>query len=505
MKWILALCLLVSSQPIAGDYVLRGTGSMNENDGVRPMNVLLLYADDWRYNTLGVAGNPVVETPVLDALSREGVRFTENCVTTSICWISRATLYSGQYLARHKFKRIGKNFNVPQNETVYSLMKKHKYTVGHVGKLGLNVELNRRLNFDFYDEYEGWHWKRIGDRLWHITEKNTADALRFLREKPKDKPFFLNVAYYATHAVDTDERQYFPQRASMSMYLNDTIFEPEDTYDKMPYFFTQQNEGRNRWRWRFDSHEKHQRMMKNYYRMASEVDTSVGIIVDQLQKSGELNNTMIIFTTDNGNFHAEHGLADKWYPHQESIRVPLIIKDPRMDDEYKGTVNDAFTLNVDLTATILSAAGVNIPPTMMGRDMSVLYRNGGLKGDPAMQSRRLAFTNDRRQYPPPAKDGEGIYHSGSESSWRTEFFYELETGFRKGFIPASEALVRKDFKYFYWPQYNFEQLYDIRTDPKEMNDLVNSTELGHQKKLEEMRIRFKELKDLAHSDLAIIL
>jgi len=65
--------------------------------------------------------------------------------------------------------------------------------------------------------------------------------------------------------------------------------------------------------------------------------------------------------------------------------------------------------------------------------------------------------------------------------------------------------VRKDFKYFYWPQYNFEQLYDIRTDPKEMNDLVNSTELGHQKKLEEMRIRFKELKDLAHSDLAIIL
>ncbi|EJK61409.1 hypothetical protein THAOC_18109 [Thalassiosira oceanica] len=366
MKWILALCLLVSSHPIAGDYVLRGTGSMNENDGDRPMNVLLLYADDWRYNTLGVAGNPVVETPVLDALSREGVRFTENCVTTSICWISRATLYSGQYLARHKFKRIGKNFNVPQNETVYSLMKKHKYTVGHVGKLGLNVELNRRLNFDFYDEYEGWHWKRIGDRLWHITEKNTADALRFLREKPKDKPFFLNVAYYATHAVDTDVRQYMPQRASMSMYLNDTIFEPEDTYDKMPYFFSQENEGRNRWRWRFDTHKKHQRMMKNYYRMASEVDTSVGIIVDQLQKSGELNNTMIIFTTDNGNFHAEHGLADKWYPHQESIRVPLIINDPRMDDEYKGTTNDAFTLNVDLTATILSAAGVNNTPNHDG-------------------------------------------------------------------------------------------------------------------------------------------
>ena len=425
------------------------------------------------------------------------------------------------------------------------------------------MKLNRKLNFDFYNEYEGWHWKRIGDRLWHITEKNTADALRFLEEKPKDKPFFLNVAYYATHAVDNDVRQYRPQRASMTMYRNDTIPEPEDTYDKMPYFFTKQNEGRNRWRWRFDTHDKHQRMMKNYYRMASEVDSSVGIIIDQLQKSGELNNTMIIFTTGKHSVFAQSSFGfqtfqrqwqfsrrarlsctfmptraysyhqaltdmfhqDKWYPHQESIRVPLIIKDPRMDDEFKGTTNEAYTLNVDLTATILSAAGVHIVPTMMGRDMSVLYRNGGLKGEPAVQSRRMAFTNDMRQYPQPAKDGDGKYHCGSENSWRTEckssmtiiivdhshfklsmpVFYEMETGMRKGRIPASEALVRKDYKYFFWPQYDFEQLFDIRTDPKEMNDLVNSTEHGHQKKLQEMRTRFKELKDLAHSDLPIIL
>ena len=111
---------------------------------------------------------------------------------------------------------------------------------------------------------------------------------------------------------------------------------------------------------------------------------------------------------------------DKWYPHQESIRVPLIIKDPRMDDEFKGTTNDDYTLNVDLTATILSAAGVTVLPTMMGRDMSELYRNGGLKGEPAVQPRRAAFANDRRQYPKPAKDGNGTYHSGTENSWRTE-------------------------------------------------------------------------------------
>ena len=285
----------------------------------------------------------VVKTPVLDWLAEEGVRFTENCVTTSICWVSRATLYSGQYLARHHFELLGRGrtvtlpngtriemkFETPQNETIYSLLKKKaNYTVGHAGKLGLWVDLDRELNFDFFVDEDGWHWRKIGKRLWHITEKNTADALRFLMTKPKNRPFFLNVAYFATHAVDGDVRQYMPQNASMSMYENSTIPVPEDTYDKLPYFFANNlyNEGRTRWKWRFDTYDKHQIMMKNYYRMASEVDTSVGIILKHLETKGELNNTLIIFSasrcllleripcqspltnlptaTDNGNFHA---------------------------------------------------------------------------------------------------------------------------------------------------------------------------------------------------------
>lgn len=213
-------------------------------------------------------------------------------------------------------------FEVPQNETIYSLLKqKKKYAVGHAGKLGLWVELDRKLNFDFMVDEDGWHWRKFGDRLWHVTEKNTADALRFLFTRDKSKPFFLNVAYFATHAVDGDKKQYLPQNASMSMYENDTIPIPatatEEAWNKMPPFFGPNNEGRTRWRWRFDAPEKHQSMMKNYYRMASEVDTSVGVILKHLEQEGELNNTLIIFTTDNGNFHAEHGLADKWYPHQE--------------------------------------------------------------------------------------------------------------------------------------------------------------------------------------------
>ena len=469
----------------------------------------------------------------LQALAQEGVRFTENCVTTSICWVSRATLYSGQYLARHHFEMLGRGrtivhtysngtkvkiemkFEVPQNETIYSLLKqKAGYSVGHAGKLGLWVELDRNLNFDFMVDEDGWHWRQIGNKMWHITQKNTADALRFLMTRDKTKPFFLNVAYFATHAVDGDKRQYMPQNESMSMYVNDTIPIPvtatDEAWNKMPHFFGEKNEGRTRWRWRFDTPEKHQSMMKNYYRMASEVDTSVGVLLKHLEVEGQLNNTLIIFTTDNGNFHAEHGLADKWYPHQESIRVPLIIKDPRMSPKFKGTINEDFTLNIDLTATILKAAGVEPLPSMMGRDMSELYRNGGLKAKTATitaQSRRKAssISTDERKYPDPASDGNGKYHSGSETAWRTEFFYEHPMHTHPGYIPASEALVRKDYKYFYWPNFKYEQLFDMKNDPGELNDLFNSTNPVHQQKLKEMRKRFIELKMLAYSNMSIIL
>jgi arylsulfatase len=289
-----------------------------------PMNILLFYADDWGHDTLGAAGNPVIKMPVLDALAAEGVRFSKNCVTTSI-WVSRTTLYSGQYLARHHFEMLGSGrtltiegaevnmgFEVPQNETIYSLLKQEAgYTTAHVGKIGLWVDMDNELNWDLHTDDDGWHWRMIGDRMWHITEKNTADALCFLVGRDKKKPFFMNVAYFTTHAVDNDKRQYMPQNSSMLMYEEDIIPIPatamDEAWKKMPPFFSEYNEGCERWKKQFDMHKKHQWMMKNYYRMASEVDTSAGTIINDLAEKGRLDNTLINITTDNGNFHAEHG------------------------------------------------------------------------------------------------------------------------------------------------------------------------------------------------------
>jgi arylsulfatase A-like enzyme len=167
-----------------------------------------------------------------------------------------------------------------------------------------------------------------------------------------------------------------------------------------------------------------------------------------------MDNTMIIFTTDNGYYHAEHGLADKFYAHQESIRVPLIIKDPRMDKKKIGTQNDDFTLSIDLAPTMLKAAGVDVPQRMQGVDMSPLYK-------------------------PKEKS----------SSWRDQFYYEYPG------IPGNsahirvQALVRKDYKYMFWLDEDYEQLYHIPTDRYEQHDLARN--FTYKAQLEEMRKAFK--------------
>lgn len=442
------------------------TASANAQ-GAKPMNILVLYADDWRHDTLSCAGNEIVKTPRIDALAKQGMRFTENCVTTSICGVSRANLYTGQWMSRHGASKFVM-WDTPWEETYLGLLRSNGYWLGHVGKWH-NGKFPKD-KFDFSTVYHGRHWYKDanepGGKI-HVTKRNERDALKFLAERPKDKPFALTVCFFATHAEDPHKDQFLPQPESMELYKDVTIPVPvnatQESWENLPDFFDEKNEGRNRWHWRFDDPKKFQRMMKNYYRMATEVDTTCGVVLDELKNQGVLDNTLVIFTTDNGYYHAEHGLADKWYPHQESIRVPLVIVDPRMDKAKYGTTNDDFTLSVDLAPTILGAVGIDAPDRMQGRDISDLY----LKHNPV-----------------------AAWHY-----WRTEFFYEHPTLRDADFIPASQALVRKDFKYFYWPEDDVEQLFDLKADPIEEVDLAGNPK--YTKKLSEMRKRFNELKEAA--------
>ena len=428
----------------------------------KPLNIVVLYADDWRHDTLGAAGHPVVKTPHLDRLAKEGMRFTHNCVTTAICGVSRATLLTGQWMSRHGNPAFAM-FTTPWAETYPGLLRRNGYHVGHIGKWHNGTFPQDK--FDFGRAYSGTHWIREADGTKiHVTQKNENDALEFLRTRPTDKPFVLTLAFFATHAEDQNPLQFLPQPASMELYKDTVIPVPKTSSDEdfkrlPPFIANEQNEGRVRYHWRFDTPEKYQTMMKNYYRLATEVDATCGRVLATLRQQGLLENTLVIFTADNGYFHAEHGLADKWYPYEESIRTPLIVRDPRMPAAQRGQTNDDLTLNVDLAPTFLAAAGIAAPARMQGRDLSSLYL------------------------------------ASNAPAWRTEFFYEHATIKNIHFIPSSEALVRKDVKYLYWPDFQHEELFDLTADRAETHNLAAAP--NQATTLAGLRSRFAELKAAA--------
>ena len=428
----------------------------------KPLNIVVLYADDWRHDTLGAAGHPVVKTPHLDRLAKEGMRFTHNCVTTAICGVSRATLLTGQWMSRHGNPAFAM-FTTPWAETYPGLLRRNGYHVGHIGKWHNGTFPQDK--FDFGRAYSGTHWIREADGTKiHVTQKNENDALEFLRTRPTDKPFVLTLAFFATHAEDQNPLQFLPQPASMELYKDTVIPVPKTSSDEdfkrlPPFIANEQNEGRVRYHWRFDTPEKYQTMMKNYYRLATEVDATCGRVLATLRQQGLLENTLVIFTADNGYFHAEHGLADKWYPYEESIRTPLIVRDPRMPAAQRGQTNDDLTLNVDLAPTFLAAAGIAAPARMQGRDLPSLYL------------------------------------ASNAPAWRTEFFYEHATIKNIHFIPSSEALVRKDVKYLYWPDFQHEELFDLTADRAETHNLAAAP--NQATTLASLRSRFAELKAAA--------
>lgn len=251
--------------------------------------------------------------------------------------------------------------------------------------------------------------------------------------------------------------QYLPQKWSAEYYEGVQI--PPSSLNRaeyvlaLPEFIRQEaNEGRVRYNWRFDSPDRYQKYMTNYFRLITEVDESVGRLIDELKEQGVYDNTLIIFIGDNGYFHADRGLADKWYPYEESIRVPLLIHDPRLKRD-EVTV-DEMVLNIDLSPTIISAAGLQVPGVIQGKDLAPLYL------------------------------------SNNPPDWREEFFYEHPTITYKSRIPSSEAVVRLDKKYVYWPEWEYEQFFDLIKDPTEKENLIN-----HFHYTDELKIMRQKLED----------
>jgi len=453
------------------------TAEPTEAKNSQRLNVALFYADDWTMKVLGKLDKHV-KTPNIDKMADNGMMFTNNCVTTSVCWASRSTLATGTYTAVHKHTMpfTEAEFETEHWEkTMYPLMKSSEngnYYTGLFGKWH-KLEVDKELKSAFNERkiYYSRHWEERNGVMRHVTELTKSDSLEFLdnwekrrKQEGWTKPFFLTSAFFATHARDGEFPSYQPTNETRFSTYPDNVEIPKAKtatkkhWNDLPSFLRQNgNEGRTRWRRRFDP-ENFQVSIKDMYAMATEVDEAIGAIIKKITHLGVYDKTVLIFTTDNGNMHGEHGLAEKWYPFEESIRVPLVIQDPRMPEERRGTISEAWTLNVDLTPTILGAA--NLPPSdfMQGRNIADLYLNK-VDGQAGLTNSEMIQNID----------------------WRKDWFYEFNLGTKddgsdhpwKKFIDASFALVTDEWKYVVWPQHNYEQLFHRSVDPFDEWDLLN--------------------------------
>jgi arylsulfatase A-like enzyme len=285
------------------------------------LNIVLFYADDWTVNALGIFNDKVL-TPHLDAMARRGMAFTHNCVTTSICWMSRATKYTGLYSSVHKQLKVSSmsmfEDTVQWNDTLYPKLFAAGYHTGHVGKWHAPMPPEyRKHTFHTFKNYYGYHWEKRDGKKTHVTECNRLDALEYLRgingslSRGKIRNFALTVSFFAPHAMDGNPwpTAYMPDNYSKRLYRNLSKTFPipptatQAAWKKMPWFFNDKSEARRRWRDRFRNETYRQESIERVYRMLTEIDRAVGDVMEEVRTMGVYDKTLFMFTTDNGVFY----------------------------------------------------------------------------------------------------------------------------------------------------------------------------------------------------------
>ncbi|MGH7201554.1 MAG: sulfatase-like hydrolase/transferase, partial [Planctomycetaceae bacterium] len=325
MRWqcvlLLLVCLLISivHQPASA-----------EDRPPRP-NFVVVLTDDQRFDALGCMGNKFISTPHLDALAANGTLFTNAFCTTSICPVSRATLITGQWERRHGIGGFRTSLSDEQwAKTFPALLRAQGYRTGMIGKWGLGGPLPE----DKYDWWAGYAGQgryfpkdKVGVAGEHQTHQLGEQALEFLKTCAPEQPFLLQFYTKAPHCQDNDPWQFQFDPRYHELFREVTLPVPEtataEDFAALPEFL-QNSEARVRWQIRFATPELYQKSVKDYYRLIKGVDDVVGNIVAHLRERDLLQNTVIVFTSDNGFYLGEHGLAGKWFMHEESIRLPLI-------------------------------------------------------------------------------------------------------------------------------------------------------------------------------------
>ena len=392
-------------------------------------NLLVLFSDDHRADHLGLTGEvPFLQTPALDELAREGVRFDRAYVTTALCSPSRATLLTGQYASRHG---IQNNLSawIPGTPSFFDSLAAAGYRCAYIGKWHMPGDLpdlpgvERFVTFTIEEGQgvyrdcplivDGVETARPGT---YVSTDLTDYALQWLAESDDGRPFCLVVAHKAVH------HEFEPPDDLLGTYDDVAIDLPDEAFTYQTLL------DRNVWE---GTAGRLQTSYRRYCETLLGMDREIGRLLDAIDPVAD--NTVVVYTSDNGYSWGEHVLTGKRWAYDDNIKVPFIVRWPD-GVAAPGTVIDEPVLNADIAPTLLDIAGVPIPAAMQGRSIAPL-----LRGEPV--------------------------------KWRDEVFYEYFADFPYQ-VPPSQALRTDQWLYVEYDRGLPPELYDTVADPAQQVNLA---------------------------------
>ena len=457
-------------------------------------NIVFIMADDHGRQAVSAYGGALIRTPHIDRLAREGMRFDHALAGNSICSPSRAMLLTGQYNHRCGVRRLDAPFDGSQT-TFPKLLQQAGYQTAIVGKWHLFTE---PTGFDFYSvlpghgryvdspfKETGRPWGADGNRggeirPGYVTDVITDTALGWLERRAKEKPFCLMIHHKAPHAPHEPAPRHkdlfpdavFPEPPNL---LDDYAGRaPEPVADRLIWSrLLQQCEPQYQSvRGRFtgdrarDTRLMYQEYVRNYLRVVAALDENVGRVLDHLDRTGLADNTVVIYTSDNGYFLGEHGFYNKMWMYEESLHLPLIVRMPKgRGAAPAGAVSDALVGMIDIAPTVLDLAGVRPPAELQGTSMRPL-----LFGETA--GRRQAFYYHYYGTVAPPRD----------DNWIAS--HEI-LGVR---TPTAKLVFYPD-----WKGGAFWEYFDLASDPREMNNRY--ADPSQAENVAEMKRRLRALVD----------
>ncbi len=455
-KEILSLSTLVMTSVLTSIYA-------------KQPNIVVIYTDDQPQRALSSI-DPYFSTPNIDMLATKGVTFENNFVCTSVSCVSRASILTGQHSLRHGVNSFDTPLTTEQMQQTYTgLLRKAGYRTAFLGKFGIGhpraAAKELCLPADQFDLWYGFtqgvsYSQMVDGEKRYVTSVIEEKSIAFLKDNPKDQPFLLTLALPEPHGQvgpwnyrDPDFKLDPPASPLIiPKTMNQAALErlPQALLDSRNHTSLKSNEA---------GYSKYMETVRDY---TARTDLAIGRIMQALEDLGLAENTVIIFTSDNGSMWGAHGITGKWNIYEESIRVPLIIYDPRLPSKFQGAKRQQMALNIDIAPTVLSIAGHSICEKMQGTDLMPFLINPRKKG-------------------------------------RDDWFYnhKVETGSKGKPLPACEGVRSKDWKYIRYIGTNplQEELFCLKTDPFEEHNLVAVKR--HQKMLNKMRVRFAALKESA--------